>query len=138
METMYDRIVFLCKERGVTPTGLFRSIGISGSRLVDLKKGTTRSLARSNLEKVAKALNTTETYLCYGDDPNVFLVDVNDSKLNLTPLVQSLSTDDLFSLMNSVSDELKLRTKKKNKKRPGQPTGVFLSFLRQIKPLEKI
>ena len=112
METMYDRIMSLCKARGVAPSTLFREIGLSPSRLSAMRRGDQKSMSQPNLEKLARALNTTSAYLVYGESSSVFLVDVDKEKVDLAPLLKALSQDNLFALMKAISDELKNRTEK--------------------------
>lgn len=112
METMYDRIVALCKSKGVAPTTLFREIGLSPSRFSALRRGDQKSMSQPNLEKLARALNTTSSYLVYGDNPDVFFVDLGENNFNMRPIIQALSDANLLALMNEITRELKERSEK--------------------------
>ena len=53
MDGTYERIVQLCKTRGIRLSALAQDIGIRSSVFTELKKGRTRQLSAKTLQKVA-------------------------------------------------------------------------------------
>ncbi len=53
MDGTYERIVQLCKARGIRLSALAQDIGIRSSVFTELKKGRTRQLSAKTLQKVA-------------------------------------------------------------------------------------
>lgn len=71
METMYDRIVKMCKARGMTPSGLCVRLGIRKAIMSDLKSGRTESIRTGTLCMFAGALGVTTDYLLLGKETNL-------------------------------------------------------------------
>lgn len=63
MVTLYERIISLCKERGIKGGKLCTEIGISKGTLTDLKMGRQTSLSAPNAQKVADYFGVTVGYL---------------------------------------------------------------------------
>lgn len=110
MNAIYERIVELCREKGVTPTYLCKSIGISPSRISDLHNGRINSPAPETLAKIAKALNVTPDYLSYGTQRNTFMIDLEDKPKDYSKLLKSMTVEELVKLLGHVTSEIKLRT----------------------------
>lgn len=69
-ETMYDRILRCCAEKGLTPGAVCNAIGVRRGMITELKTGRTKELAASNVYKFAKYLNVSCDYLITGHDFN--------------------------------------------------------------------
>lgn len=63
MVTLYERIISLCKERGIKGGKLCTEIGISKGTLTDLKMGRQTSLSAPNAQKIADYFGVTVGYL---------------------------------------------------------------------------
>ena len=62
----YDRFIQLCSEKGVKPTPLVVSMGLSSSNVSQWKKGSTPRPAI--LKKLADYFGVSPEYLMFGDD----------------------------------------------------------------------
>ncbi len=69
MCTLYDRIVFLCEEKGIRPGRLCDELGYSRSTLGDLKAGRTKSLTSSKLSEIAAYFGVSTDYLIANQPP---------------------------------------------------------------------
>lgn len=110
MNLVYQRIADLCREKGVAPTYLCKSIGVSPSRISDLRNGRTESLAPETAAKLAKALNVTPDYLNYGTQQSTYLVDLNNKPSDYNRLLKNMTVEELVKLLGYVTSEIKLRT----------------------------
>lgn len=63
MGELYERIIQLCKERGITGTKLCRDIEIQPSIMTDLKMGRQSGLSAKNAQKVASYFGVSVAYL---------------------------------------------------------------------------
>jgi len=71
METMYDRIVMMCKVRGMTPSGMCNRLGIRKAIMSDLKSGRINSIHTDTLVMFAGALGVTTDYLLLGKETSL-------------------------------------------------------------------
>ena len=53
MDTLYNRIIALCKERGVSGSRMCLDLGLSKSTISDLKNGRTKGLSIPTAQKIA-------------------------------------------------------------------------------------
>lgn len=65
---MYEKIEFLCKDRGIRPSTLCKDICIPRSTLSELKCGRTKTLSTQNLSKIAKYFGVTIGYFDSSED----------------------------------------------------------------------
>ena len=63
MCTLYERIVNLCKKKGVSGSRMCLDLGLSKSTLSNMKNGRTTSLSTANAQKIADYLGVTVGYL---------------------------------------------------------------------------
>lgn len=63
MGTLYNRIVELCDERGITGYRLCRDIGIQPSVITDLKMNRKQGLSAKNADKIASYFGVSVGYL---------------------------------------------------------------------------
>ncbi len=63
METLYERIQRLCKEKGITGGRMCTELGISKGTITDLKAGRKKGLSAVNAQKIASYLGVTVGYL---------------------------------------------------------------------------
>ena len=69
MDTLYNRIINLCNERGIKGGKLCTDIGISKGILTDLKMGRQTGLSASTAQKIADYFGVTVGYLLGTEDP---------------------------------------------------------------------
>lgn len=67
METLYEKIVALCNERGIKGGKMCTDIGMSKGILTDLKMGRQTSVSISNAKKIAAYFGISVDYLL-GDE----------------------------------------------------------------------
>ena len=53
MDTLYSRIIALCKEKGVSGSRMCLDLGLSKSTMSDLKNGRTKGLSIPTAQKIA-------------------------------------------------------------------------------------
>lgn len=63
MSELYERIMSLCEERGVSGYKLCKSTGIQPSVLTDLKMGRQAGLSAKNADKIASYFGVSVGYL---------------------------------------------------------------------------
>lgn len=63
MGTLYERIISLCKERGITGGRLCTDLQMSKGTLTDLKMGRQKSLSAEKAQKIAAYFNVSVGYL---------------------------------------------------------------------------
>lgn len=67
MGELYERIAFLCEQKGIKPGKMCAETGISRGNIGDLKMGRIKKLSTENLEKVARYFGVTTDYLLHGE-----------------------------------------------------------------------
>lgn len=68
MGEMYNRIVALCKERGIKPGRVCSDTGLSRGMMSDLKMGRTKELSVKNTKIIADYFGVTTDYLLTGEE----------------------------------------------------------------------
>lgn len=68
MDTLYNRIIALCNERGIKGGRLCTDIGISKGTLTDLKMGRQTGLSAITAQKIADYFGVTVGYLLGTED----------------------------------------------------------------------
>ena len=63
MCTLYERIIELCKERGITGSRVCLELGLSKSTLSDIKSGRKKSMHPDTIQKFATYFGVTVDYL---------------------------------------------------------------------------
>ena len=63
MCTLYERIMSLCKDKGVSGSRMCLDLGLSKSTLSDMKSGRKKGLSTSNAQKIANYLGVSVDYL---------------------------------------------------------------------------
>jgi transcriptional regulator with XRE-family HTH domain len=63
MGTLHERIISLCKERGITGGRLCSDLKMSKGTLTDLKMGRQKSLSAEKAQKIASYFNVSVGYL---------------------------------------------------------------------------
>ena len=63
MDTLYERIIALCKEKGITGGKMCTDLRMSKGTLTDLKMGRQKSLSAEKAQKIATYLDVSVGYL---------------------------------------------------------------------------
>lgn len=63
MCTLYERIIGLCKEKGVSGSRMCLDLGLSKSTLSNMKSGRTAGLSATTAQKIASYLGVSVGYL---------------------------------------------------------------------------
>ena len=63
MGTLYERIIALCKERGVSGSRMCLELGLSKSTLSDMKSGRTKGVSTATAQKIASYFGVSVGYL---------------------------------------------------------------------------
>ena len=63
MGTLYERIISLCQEKGITGGKMCVELGMSKGTLTDLKMGRQKSLSAEKANKIASYLGVSVAYL---------------------------------------------------------------------------
>ena len=70
MCTLYERIVALCKKKGITASKMCLELGLSKSTMSDMKSGRKKGLSTDNAQKIADYFDVPVGYLLTGEDKN--------------------------------------------------------------------
>ena len=63
MCTLYERIMDLCKQKGVSGSRMCLDLGLSKSTLSDMKSGRKKGISTATAQKIATYLNVSVDYL---------------------------------------------------------------------------
>lgn len=63
MCTLYDRIIELCKEKGVSGSRMCLDLGLSKSTLSDMKSGRKKGISAPTAQKISSYFGVTVGYL---------------------------------------------------------------------------
>ncbi len=81
MCTLYERIIDLCKERGVSGSRMCLELGLSKSTLSNMKSGRTAGLSTATAQKIAAYFGVSVGYLL-GEEEKEEKPTVNDDELS--------------------------------------------------------
>lgn len=68
MCTLYERIVALCKKKGITASKMCLELGLSKSTMSDMKSGRKKGLSTDNAQKIADYFDVPVGYLLTGEE----------------------------------------------------------------------
>ena len=97
MCTLYDRIIALCKQRGVSGSRMCLDLGLSKSTMSNMKSGRTAGLSTTTAQKIASYFGVSVGYLL-GEEEKTEKPTVNDDEL-------SENVKKLIDFAKSVPDE---------------------------------
>lgn len=107
MSNMYETIMELCEERGITGYRLCKDSGLSPSVLTDLKMGRQKSLSATNADKIASYFGVCVGYLLGTETKKEPIADDGLKSIGydrLTPENQKMIDDLIEKLLKSQSD----------------------------------
>ena len=81
MCTLYERIIDLCKERGVSGSRMCLDLGLSKSTLSDMKSGRTKGVSTATAQKIASYFGVSVGYLL-GEEEKEEKPTVEDDELS--------------------------------------------------------
>lgn len=82
MGEMYNRIVALCKERGIKPGRVCSDTGLSRGMMSDLKMGRTKELSVKNTKIIADYFGVTTDYLLTGEETKKALTQEDEREID--------------------------------------------------------
>lgn len=109
MCTLYERIISLCKERGITGGKMCTDMHMSKSTLTDLKMGRQTGLSATKAQKIANYLGVSVGYLLGEEETTKEVETVNES---VSDIILALSND--TELLEIVENITKLDAEKRN------------------------
>ena len=87
MCTLYERIIDLCEERGVSGSRMCLDIGLSKSTLSNMKSGRTAGLTATTAQKIASYLDVSVGYLLGEEEKKEKPVQEDELSENIKKLV---------------------------------------------------
>ena len=110
MCTLYERIIELCKNKGVSGSRMCLDLGLSKSTLSNMKNGRTSGLSTPTAQKIASYLGVTVGYLLGSEEkeekPPVKDEGLSEGVKKLVDFAKSVKDDDqaefLLKVMKSI------------------------------------
>ena len=97
MCTLYERIIDLCKERGVSGSRMCLDLGLSKSTLSNMKSGRTVGLSTSTAQKIASYFGVSVGYLLGEEEkeekPTVIDDELSENMKQLIEFAKSVPDD---------------------------------------------
>lgn len=87
MCTLYDRIIALCKERGVSGSRMCLDLGLSKSTMSNMKSGRTSGLSTATAQKIASYFGVSVDYLLGEEEKEEKPVQEDELSENIKKLV---------------------------------------------------
>lgn len=102
MGTLYERIIALCQDRGITGGRLCTDLGMSKGTLTDLKMGRQTGISAAKAQKIASYFGVSVGYLL-GDEENEKPTaqgdGLSETHIKLLELTKSLSVEEAEALL---------------------------------------
>lgn len=117
MCTLYERIIALCKERGITGSRVCLELGLSKSTLSDIKSGRKKSMHPDTIQKFATYFDVSVDYLLGNETKTAPTADSKDDILDEVDIAfygdyKELSEDDKATLRDMARIMRERRSKK--------------------------
>ena len=97
MCTLYERIIDLCEEKGVSGSRMCLDLGLSKSTLSNMKSGRTSGLSASTAQKIASYLGVSVGYLLGEEEkeekPTVYDDGLSENMKQLIDFAKSVPED---------------------------------------------
>lgn len=99
MSIMYEKILYLCDQRGIKPGKICADTGLSRGMMTDLKMGRTKALSAKSAKIVADYFGVSVGYLIGEEEP--------EQKKEQPPVSGELSSDrqELYDFIDTLSEE---------------------------------
>ena len=101
MGTLYERIITLCKEQGITGGRMCTDLKMSKGTLTDLKMGRQKSLSAEKAQKIASYLSVSVGYLLGEDEKKEQPTEydgLSEKKKSFIDKIMRMSDDELDKL----------------------------------------
>ena len=105
MSIMYEKILYLCNQRGIKPGKICADTGLSRGMMTDLKMGRTKSLSAKSAKIVADYFGVSVGYLIGEEDAETqkeqpaILGELSDDKIKLIKRLDHLSEEKIRLLL---------------------------------------
>jgi transcriptional regulator with XRE-family HTH domain len=102
---MYEKILYLCNQRGIKPGKICADTGLSRGMMTDLKMGRTKSLSAKSAKVVADYFGVSVGYLIGEEDAETqkeqpaILGELSDDKIKLIKRLDHLSEEKIRLLL---------------------------------------
>lgn len=104
MGTLYERLDFLCKERGIKGGRMCVDLGISKSLMTDLKSGRKKGVNAETAQKIATYFDVTVGYLLgeeeQKENPATINGEVDEVTIELMDIIQNGTDEDRQDLLD--------------------------------------
>lgn len=111
MGTLYERIQYLCKNKGVSPSRMCLDLGLSKSTMSDMKNGRTKGISTGTAQKIASYFDISVDALLGKEDkessPDEYVL--TEGEKALIELLRKLPPEDRVSAYEDVLIRFKER-----------------------------
>jgi transcriptional regulator with XRE-family HTH domain len=90
--TLYERIIDLCEERGVSGSRMCLDLGLSKSTLSNMKSGRTAGLSATTAQKIASYFDVSVGYLLGEEEKEEKPVQEDELSKNMKQLIDFVKT----------------------------------------------
>lgn len=88
MGTLYERIIDLCKKRGVSGSRMCLDLGLSKSTLSDMKNGRTKGVSTNTAQKIASYFGVSVGYLLGEEEKEEKPIQEDELSENMKKLIE--------------------------------------------------
>ncbi|MGN0527419.1 MAG: helix-turn-helix domain-containing protein [Acutalibacteraceae bacterium] len=99
---MYDKIDFLCEEKGIKPATLCKECGINKSTLSELKHGRTKSLSAQTLSKISQYFGVSLDFFNEDDFTETQKDELFEKRKLLFDMSKRATAEQLDSFINMI------------------------------------
>lgn len=93
MVTLYERLNFLCSERGIKGAQMCRDLGMSKSLMTDLKSGRKKGVNAETAQKIASYFDVSVGYLLGEEEKEKPITQEGDElSVDMKELVERIKT----------------------------------------------
>lgn len=92
MVTLYERLNFLCKERGIKGAQMCRDLGMSKSLMTDLKSGRKKGVNAETAQKIASYFDVSVGYLLGEEEKEKPTAQGDELSIDMQELVERIKT----------------------------------------------
>lgn len=106
MCTLYERIMELCKAKGISGSRMCLDLGISKSTLSDIKSGRKKGISTTNAQKIADYFHVSVDYLLCNEQKEKPLVEDDEELMQYLEVLKTRpECRMLFQLSTKASKE---------------------------------
>lgn len=115
MSILYNRLIGLCEERGITGYRACKDCVISPSVITDLRKGRKKTLSADYLNRFANYFGVTVGYLLGEEEKENAQPELSDTKKQIVEYINALTDEEAeiaFTAIMSTIETIKAMRKK--------------------------